>query len=98
MTMAEMAIYAKVFGLGINENGEPDYAGIKIRLGNVPEDKVVPYEELCESLNMNAFANMLGGKIEAKDITIISPEEYYKDYGDDDDEGEDWGGEDGDWE
>lgn len=79
-------LYFKVFGLAEDKNGNPDYAGLKMTIGSTERD--VKYSELIakttDAVKEN-IAKILPFKgVKASDIQIITPEEYARDYGDED--------------
>jgi len=92
--MREIAIYMKVFGLGIDENGNKDYAGVKLSMGEFKEGSEIPYEELIKKVHIDELPKILhlDGIIKSEDIEIITQEEYDRDYGDEDDSPELLGG------
>lgn len=88
----DVNLYFKVFGLAEREDGNPDYAGMKLCIGQSNEE--IPYSALKERvLSVPEWKNKIlrivhldGTKIKAEDIEMINPEEYDRDYGDDDNE------------
>lgn len=91
----DICLYFKVFGLGQDEDGKPCDAGMKIDLGRAKKE--VSYEELQKKVlstpdwreQVLRFAHLNEAEIKTKDIALITPEEYERDYGDDGDKEED---------
>jgi len=85
--MSEIAIYMKVFGLAEDERGNKDYAGMKLSMGEFKEGSEIPYEELIKKVHIDELPKILrlDGIIKPEDIEIITPEEYDRDYGGEDD-------------
>ena len=85
--MSEIAIYMKVFGLAEDEQGNKDYAGMKLSMGEFKSGHEIPYDELIKKVHPEELPKILGidGIIEADSIEIITQEEYDRDYGDEDD-------------
>lgn len=88
----DVCLYFKVFGLGQDENGKPCYAGMKINLGRAKKN--VPYSEIQKKVvaipnwkeQILHFVHLDTVDIKPENIDIITPEEYDRDYGDDQDE------------
>lgn len=79
--MNEVAIYFEIWGLATDEDGNPDYAGMKIKLGEI--EKEIDYKELTKNINIKGILEMalLERIVEEKDTRIITPEEYKEKYG-----------------
>lgn len=79
---AELAVYFELFGLAEDENGEKDWAGIKVSLGQVPADKIPTYESLIAGVNKKKLLEWIGlDNYDAdKDIRFITKEEYEANY------------------
>lgn len=87
--MSKITIYFKVFGLAEDENGNPDWCGIKTELGTFAPGKEIPYSELVKKVNLSdllAFVCLDKIGLGETDAEIITPEEYERDYGDDEDD------------
>lgn len=88
----DLNVYFKVFGLGQTEDGTPCYAGMKMTLGMVNKD--VQYSEIKEKLTsapdwrkqILELTHLNDAGIKPEAIEIIAPEEYERDYGNEDDE------------
>ena len=80
----DVYLYLKVFGLAVDENGKKDYAGTKICIGK--SDRDIPYWELTAKTTdfaKEVLTKMLPVEgIKASDLTVITPEEYARNYGD----------------
>lgn len=82
----DVYLYFKLFGLTQDSDGNP--VGIKMTIGSTNRD--MPYSEIMSMttddevkkkiLSMIPFTN---NKIEPKDMVIITPEEYDREYKDD---------------
>lgn len=79
----DVFLYLKIFGLAQDTDGNPDFAGLKMTIGST--DKDIPYSEIMNRttnevkraiLKLIPFQN-----IQPKDMIIITPEEYERDYG-----------------
>lgn len=81
--------YFKVFGLAHDEQGNQTYAGLKMDLGETKAG--VTYQMLVDNVKKvpdwkTQFIKMLHlnvAGVKESDIELITPEEYEKDYGDD---------------
>lgn len=89
----KIGIYCKVFGLSKNnETGEKSYAGLAIELERNPDSPQETCEELFEKYNNDNGKQLildiafLGEKYTVEDVTIITKEEYYRDFSDEEDE------------
>lgn len=82
--MNDLVIYAKVWGLGVDENNLPIYAGAKIRFRGVPDT-----ERNRKRVTVEAIAELIGRLGRERDVVLIDADEYYRDYGDDEDEEDD---------
>lgn len=88
--MEELNLYFKVFGLGEDENGNPDWAGMKLDLGEAIDG--ITYTDIrakVESIpdwrkQLLEFTHLDSAGINPEKVEIITPEEYERDYGDDD--------------
>lgn len=79
--MSKVEIYFEIFGLATDEDGNPDYAGMKLTLGEIEEK--IDYEKLTKNINLKGILEMamLDKLYDENDIRVISPEEYRKKYG-----------------
>jgi hypothetical protein len=84
--MSKIIIYAKVFGLAENEDGSPAYAGMRCELGEFVKGKEIPYDKLISNIDKKAFLKMccIEDIIDIDSIEFITPDEYLRDYADDD--------------
>ena len=78
--MHEVAIYFEIFGAAVDENFNPEYAGMKLSLGQIEDN--INYEELTKDINIKGMLEMtrLDVIYDEKDIRIITPEEYKEKY------------------
>ena len=84
--MEDVSLYFKVFGLGEDENKKLCYAGMKINMGKaVPgvtyadvQKKLLGVPNWQEQILELASLNTI---FDPKDISLITPEEYERDYG-----------------
>lgn len=84
-----VCFYFKVFGLAHDEQGKPDYAGLKMDLCEAKTG--ITYQMLVDNVKKapdwkTQFIKMLHlnvAGVKESDIELITPEEYEKDYGDD---------------
>ena len=85
--MKEIAIYMKVSGLAEDEQGNKDYAGMKLSMGEFKPGHEIPYDELISKVHKEELPKILhlDGIINPEDIEIITQEEYVRDYGGEDD-------------
>lgn len=81
--MKDVNLYLEIDGLAIDENGNDCPAGIKIKLGSLPDDM---YEEAIEKMNeakpdIKKILSMIRLEEYADACRIISEEEYNEKYG-----------------
>lgn len=81
--MKDVNLYLEVDGLAIDENGNDCPAGIKIKLGSLPDDM---YEEAIEKMNeakpdIKSILSMIRLEEYADVCRIITEEEYNEKYG-----------------
>ncbi len=83
--MTECAIYMKVFGLAVGEDGKKDYAGLKLSLGTFKPGYEQTYDEIISKIHKEELQKITGLEkmFKPEDIQIITPEEYNRDFGDD---------------
>ena len=86
----KVGIYFEVLGLAVDrETGENDYAGVKLELDGDFNDPNKKCEELFNSFSKNDEKKRVLLKLchldlfDVNDIVIITKEEYYKKYGND---------------
>lgn len=78
--MNEVVIYFEIFGAAVDEDFNPEYAGMKLSLGQIEDN--INYEELTKDINIKGMLEMtrLDAIYDEKDIRIITPEEYKEKY------------------
>lgn len=79
----QLKVYCKVNGPEVDENGNPIAAGLIADFGEIEKD--ISYEELTANINKEKLLELacLDGIVKPEDVEIITPEEYYKDFGSD---------------
>lgn len=83
--MKDVNLYLEIAGLAIDEDDSACPAGIKVKLGSLPDDK---YEEAVEKMRREAkfdvekILGMIGLEDYADACRIITEEEYNEKYGD----------------
>lgn len=83
--MKELRICFEIEGLAVDKYGEPCAGGVDITLGEVPEDKFQErYNRLIKSLEIEQVLRLacMDSMFDETDCRIISPEEYDRLYGD----------------
>ena len=83
--MKDVNLYLEIDGLAIDANGNDCPAGIKIKLGSLPDDM---YEEAIEKMNkekpdIKKILSMISLEEYADACRIITEEEYNEKYGED---------------
>lgn len=81
--MKRCVLFMKVYGLAADEDGNKDYAGLKIDFGEFKPGKALDYDQLIKGIKKDTLPKMIGLEkvIKPTDIEIISPEEYQKEFG-----------------
>ena len=82
MRMKDVNLYLEIDGLAIDEDGNESSAGLKVKLGSLPDDK---YEEAMEQMkNADPDLKQILGMIGLEDYhaRVITEEEYYEKYED----------------
>ena len=76
-----LKVYCRVNVPEVDENGNPAAVGLCVDLGEVEKD--IKYEELAASINKERLLELacLEGIVKPEDVEIITPEEYGKEYG-----------------
>lgn len=90
-TMKKIRVCLEIQNAAIDEDGSPAPAGIQITIGEVPDDKYkeISYEKLAAGLNKKKLLEMLSflpGPHSEEDIRVITPEEYDREYGEENEE------------
>lgn len=83
--MKEVRICMEIFGLGIDEDGNPCYGGVCSNFGKVPEERFQEtYDQLIKRISIENFLQLLflDSFFTPADCRIITPEEYDQKYGD----------------
>lgn len=88
----DVCIYFKVFGMAEDEKGKPSWAGMKLSIGHASKD--VPYSDIQKRVlsvpdwkkEILCLTHLETIGIKPENIELITPEEYERDYGDDDEE------------
>ena len=79
----DVSLYFKVLGAAQDKDGNPAYAGMKITIGST--DKNIPYSEIVKKTTDNVKRLILNpipfDGIKPKDMIVITPEEYEREYG-----------------
>lgn len=80
----EHRICFEVHGIARDEHGDPATAGLEIEVDLAVE---VPYERLAASVDISNLlkATCLDGIAAPEDVRLITPKEYDKQYGDEED-------------
>jgi hypothetical protein len=87
--LVELAIYFEVFGLGEDDEGNPDWAGGKLSLGKVDESEL-NYDQLVEELDKREILDLIKMKTaKVEDLRFITKEKFEEEYGEDSDNSED---------
>lgn len=83
--MFEIALYLKVFGIAENvETGELRYAGLKITIAM--SENEIPYERVVKAFSDESLKHLACAlEVNCDAITVITKEEYERDYGEEDD-------------
>jgi hypothetical protein len=82
----------RIKGLAKDEDGNPCDAGMQISLGETDKPYVslpsIDYETLANSINKEKLLEFIcmDGVVSADDLEIITPEEYDKEYDDNDED------------
>lgn len=82
--MTECIICMKVFGLGVDKNGEKHYGGIKLSLGKFKPGFEKTYKEIISNINKIELLKFIGldKQFKPEDCVFISPEEYAQNFED----------------
>lgn len=79
--MVDVTVYFKLFGVAHDaKTGEPTFSGAEAVIGTAEHE--IPYERLAGALSDEFYKWLTDTlKIPRKDITLITKEEYERDYG-----------------
>lgn len=86
--MKKIRVCFEVQGLAIDEHGNPAPAGMQFTIGEVPDEKYEAAMESVKAVKAMGILHYLGldsfaSKYKESDFRLISPEEYDREYGDD---------------
>lgn len=81
--MNKIRVCFRVRGLARDKDDNPCDAGLQVSLGET--DKNIDYSALTSNINIEAILKMvcLDSIVSTEDVTIITPEEYDREFGDD---------------
>lgn len=81
--MKKLTIYLEVDDMAIDEAGNKCPAGLSISFGEIPAEKLPPYEELTKDLKPEDFNGLpIFRSMDTTKLHIITPERYEELYGD----------------
>ena len=85
--MAELRVCFEIKGLAEDENGEPCACGFQMSFGTT--EKEIDYETLTKNVNITAVLQYAGlsGIVKPEDVKVITPEEYDRLYGEENEDG-----------
>lgn len=80
----KLKIYFRVKDLAIDEAGRHCPAGMCLDLGQI--NREIPYEKIASNIDKEKILKylMLTDKVSPEDMEIITPDEYQREFGDDD--------------